>query len=137
MKNKVRIFALAAVLVFVLLIAMFLTGCRESEHVSYNISKEADSFGVIRKLTVLNVRSDTIMLELTGTFALSNTSTNELAIICKTGENEYRKHYVYLNDWTAYTVEDISGADVNPYQYEITFYPQMLPVFDVEVDGLE
>ena len=96
MKNKVKILTL--VVVFALLIAMLFTGCRESNHVSYNISKEADSFGVTRKLTVLNVRSDTIMMELTGTFALSNTSTNELAIICKTGENEYRKHYVYLND---------------------------------------
>ena len=137
MKNKTKILIVVLAFLLAVPIALLFTGCRVSNHVSYNISKEADSFNVTRKLTVLNVRSDTIMLELTGTFALSNTSTNELAIICKTGENEYRKHYVYLNDWTAYTVEDISGADVNPYQYEITFYPQMLPVFDVEVDGLE
>ena len=34
------------------------------------------------------------------------------------------KSDVYLNDYTMYVVEDISGSDVDKYHYEINFLPQ-------------
>ena len=34
------------------------------------------------------------------------------------------KHFVYLNDDTMYVVEDISGANVDKYHYEINFLPE-------------
>lgn len=73
-------------------------------------SKEADNFNVTRKLTVINARTDTILLEMEGTFSLSNNSDNELEVICEVGDGKYQKHFVYLNDDTMYVVEDISGA---------------------------
>ena len=92
---------------------------------SANISQEADNFNVTRKLTVLNARTDTILLELTGTFALKkNNSSSELEVIIETAEGKYQKDYVYLNDYTMYVVEDISGSDVDKYHYEINFLPQ-------------
>lgn len=107
-----------------LLICLVLTGCTEADQVSSNISKEADNFNVTRKLTVLNARTDTILIELTGTFALKNNSNNELEIIIETAEGKYQKDYVYLNDYTMYVVEDISGASVDKYHYEINFLPE-------------
>lgn len=124
--KKIISFILAVALAFCVV------GCRPANRVAYNVSKEADSFGVVRKLTVINCRTDSIMMELSGTFALGNSSAGELEIICKTGDDSYKKHYVYLNEWTAYTVEDISGADVDPFSYEITFYPKMLDLIDIE-----
>lgn len=119
MKKKV----MALLAVFVLLCA-FLTGCTEVYKVSNNISQEADNFNVTRKLTVLNARTDTILLELTGTFSLQNNSENELEVIIETAEGKYQKDLVYLNDYTMYVVEDISGADVDKYYYEINFLPE-------------
>lgn len=119
MKKKV-----IALLAAFLLVCTSLTGCTEADQVSSNISKEADNFNVTRKLTVLNARTDTILLELTGTFALKNNSNNELAIIIETAEGKYQKDYVYLNDYTMYVVEDISGASVDKYHYEINFLPE-------------
>ena len=107
-----------------LLICLVLTGCTEADQVSSNISKEADNFNVTRKLTVLNARTDTILLELTGTFSLQNNSENELEVIIETAEGKYQKDLVYLNDYTMYVVEDISGADVDKYHYEINFLPE-------------
>lgn len=107
-----------------LLICLVLTGCTEVDQVSSNISKEADNFNVTRKLTVLNARTDTILLELTGTFALKNNSNNELEIIIETAERKHQKDYVYLNDYTMYVVEDISGSSVDKYHYEINFLPE-------------
>lgn len=99
-------------------------GCTEADQVSANISQEANNFNVTRKLTVLNARTDTILLELTGTFALSNNSSNELEVILETAEGKYMKDYVYLNDYTMYVVEDISGSTVDKYHYEINFLPE-------------
>jgi hypothetical protein len=119
MKRKI-----AALLVLIAVSCFTMTGCTEADQVSTNISKEADNFNVTRKLTVLNARTDTILLELTGTFALKNNSDNELEVICEVGDGKYQKHFVYLNDDTMYVVEDISGANVDKYHYEINFLPE-------------
>lgn len=115
---------LIALLATGLIACTALTGCTESEKVRYNISKEADNFNVTRKLTVINARTDTILLELVGTFSLSNNDTNELEIICEVADGKYQKHFVYLNEYTLYVVEDISGSDVDKYHYEINFLPE-------------
>lgn len=128
MKNKIIALLLAAIM------AVSLTGCRESDVVSYNVSKEADSFDVQRRITVINARTDRVVFELEGVFALKNSVNNELTVICKTGENEYKKHFVYLNEYTLYFVEDIGGADVSSLAYEVIFYPQKIGnVVDVEM----
>lgn len=129
MKNTKKIF----IVVMVLIMALTLCSCRQADRVSYNVSKEADSFNVVRKLTVMNGRTDTILLEMIGRFALKNNSTNELVIICEVAQGEYKKNYVYLNDYTLYVVEDISGSEVSPYQYEVNFLPQMLDLYDITV----
>lgn len=85
----------------------------------------------MRKLTVMNARTDTIMLELTGRFSLKNNSTNELVVILETDDNVYKVNYIYLTDNVLYVVEDMSGADISPYHYELNFLPQMIPVFDI------
>ena len=113
-----------AVLTAVTLMAASLTGCTEAYKVSENISQEADNFNVTRKLTVVNARTDTVLLELTGTFALKNNTDNELEVIIETAEGKYQKDLVYLNDYTMYVVEDISGASVDKYHYEINFLPE-------------
>ena len=103
-----------------------LVGCRQASRVKYNVAKEADNFNVERRLSVINARTEKPMLELTGYFSISNNSDSELVVTCQTGENEFRVNYVYLNEWTMYVVEDVSGASVDPYHYEINFLPEMI-----------
>ena len=119
------------VIVSLLMVAMvlLLAGCRQADRVSYNIGKEADSFNVTRRLAVLNARTDTPIFELVGNFSLSNNGAHELEIICETAPNEYKKHFIYLNEWTLYVVEDVSGADVSQYHYEVNFLPEMFQMF--------
>lgn len=119
--------AAAAAAIFCML---SMAGCTESDKVSYNVSKEADNFNVIRRLTVINARSDKPVFELIGAFSIEvDNEDNQLEVICETGVNEYKKHFVSLNEWTIYVVEDIGGADVDPYRYEVNFLPEsILPV---------
>lgn len=105
-------------------ISIMLTGCTESSQVSHNIAVEADNFNVTRRLTVINARTDNVLLEMIGTFSLNNNNANELEVICEIADGTYQKHLVYLNEYTMYVVEDISGADVDKYHYEINFLPE-------------
>lgn len=106
---------------------MTFAGCRQSERVAYNISQEADNFNVQRRLTVINARTDKVLLQMTGYFALQNNTDNELEVICEVQKNQYQKHLIYLNEWTMYTVEDLSGANVSKYSYELNFMPESIP----------
>ena len=108
----------------VMLMCVMLAGCTEADQVSRNVSVEANNFNVTRKLTVINARTDNVLLEMVGTFSLKNNSENELEVICEVADGKYQKHFVYLNDYTMYVVEDISGADVDKYHYEINFLPE-------------
>lgn len=116
---------IAIVLILVVLVGV-LGACTQADRVSHNVSKEADLFNVTRRLEVINARTDKPLFELIGNFSLKNNSTNELAIICEVAPNVYKKHFVYLNQWTLYVVEDVSGAYVDKYHYEVNFLPEMI-----------
>jgi len=119
MKKKVLALIMSAALC-----CSMLAGCTEADQVSHNISQEANNFNVTRRLTVINARTDTVLMEMEGTFSLHNNSANELEIICEVEDGKYQKHFVYLNSYTMYVVEDISGAEVDKYHYELNFLPQ-------------
>ena len=112
-------------LILIILTILTLFGCTESERARYNVSKEANNFNVTRRLAVINARTDKPVFELIGNFSLFNNTTNELEIIVEAERGVYKKHYVYLNEWTIYVVEDVSGAYVSPYHYEVNFLPEM------------
>lgn len=125
-------------LIAVLLVVMVvgLVGCTEAERVSHNISQEADNFNVTRRLAVINARSDKPVFELIGNFSIETDSMdNQLEITVECAKGKYKKHFVYLNEWTIYTVEDVSGAYVNKYHYEVNYLPEMIiPVTIVSKD---
>ncbi len=122
MKNKIIAAFLAATV-----LAASVTGCREADKVSYNVSQEADNFNVIRRLTVLNAGTDKPMFELVAAFSLTiDAVDNQLEIVCETGEGQYKKHFIGLNEWTLYVVEDVEGASVDKYHYEVNFLPEMI-----------
>lgn len=125
MKNAMASLLVAVILSITVIISITLSGCTEAERVSYNVSEEADNFKVFRRVTVINARSDELVLELDGYFSIKVDNTDhQLEVTCRTGENSYTKHFIGLNDWVIYTVEDLSGAIVDPYHYEIHYLPE-------------
>lgn len=108
------------------------TGCSEAERVNYNMSKQADYFECERKITVYNARTDNIILEVEGYMSISNNSTNELVVTVKTGPNEYKKNYVYLNAYTMYAVEDITGTHTDPYHYKLYWHTNIMPTIEAK-----
>lgn len=100
--------------------------CTESNKVSYNISQQADNFNVTRKITVVNIRDNTILYELIGKCSLKNEGNNELSVISEVSPGTYKKDFIYLSEWTTYIVQDVSGAYVDQYHYEVNILPQMI-----------
>jgi hypothetical protein len=123
MKKSIAIIVLIVALAFT-----SLAGCRQADHVSYNVSKEADNFNVLRRLIVINNRTDTVLYELVGAFSLQGSrDTGEISVVVETGFDTYQKHYVGLSDETTYIVEDVSPkTEVNKYKYELTLYPESI-----------
>lgn len=129
--KKILVCVMIAIMIF------SLTACREASVVNHNLSKQADYFQCCRRITVYNARTDNIILYLEGYMALSNNSTNELVVTCKTGEDEYKKNYVYLNEYTVYVVEDITGTVTDPYHYVLYFPSHKTVNWELEPNAFE
>ena len=116
------------ILVAMILVVLFsLCACSEASKVNANLSKQADYFECERRITVYNARTDKIILAAEGYMSVSNNSANELVVTVKTGPSSYKKNYIYLNDYTLYVVEDITGTHTDPYHYKLYFHTE-LPV---------
>lgn len=118
------------ILIIALMVTMVLTmaGCREASKVSYNLSKEADNFNVVRRLTVFDTRTDTVMFQMTGTFSIhTDYDDGQLEVTCELPDGTFAKHFCYLSRDTTYVVEDLSGTDVSKYSYELNFLPETIP----------
>ena len=104
---------------------MSFAGCSEADKVNVNISKQASYFECERRITVYNARTDTVILVAEGYMDISNNASSELVITVKTGPDTYKKNYVYLNDYTLYVLEDITGTHTDPYHYVMYFHTEI------------
>lgn len=111
-----------------------LTGCTQSDKVSYNLSKEADNFNIVRQLTVMNCIKGDVLFQMTGKMSITaDTEDNQLEIIVE-DDGTYVKHFVGLSDNVTYVVEDLNLGenDVNNYRYTLNFNPDMWLPYNVE-----
>ena len=117
--------------------AMLFTGCTESERVSYNLSKEADNFNVVRQLTVINCIEGDVLFQMTGKLSITaDTEDNQLEIIAEE-DGTYVKHFVGLSDNVTYVIEDLNLGknEVDKYHYTLNFNPDMwIPVNAKKID---
>lgn len=114
------------ILLGLLFLGISLSGCTEAEKVSYNVSQEADNFNVVRRVAVINTRTDKVEFEVIGNISVDTSNKNKLVIIAETGKGVYKKHLVNMTSWNMYVVEDLDGAQVNKYKYEVNYMPESI-----------
>lgn len=118
-----KIVAIALMLALVLVLA----ACASQSHkVTYNLRREAEEFNVRRRITVLNTRTDTALMQITGLLSIDTDSDGDLNITIEKAPGEYVLNYAHLSQDTTYIVEQIETKEVSKYQYEIIFYPKNL-----------
>lgn len=115
---------------------LVLSGCQDADIASQNNAKAADNFEIQRRVVFFNGITDNYLLEIEGKCSIrSDTMDKQLEVICKTGDNQYKKHFLGLSDNVAYFVEQLESNYASAYHYRVTFKPQVIiPDIDVRVD---
>lgn len=117
-----------------------LAGCSSDAKVaSRNLSKAADMFEINRRVVFYNGITEQYILSIEGRCSIvADTLDNQLEVTCKTGKDEFKKHFLGLSDNVTYFAEQLDSADVSVYHYKVTFKPQtIIPDIDVEAGPIE
>lgn len=103
-----------------------LSACEDDATVaSRNLSKSADMFEIERRVVFYNGITDTYMLTIEGRCSIEPAS-GRLEVVCKTGDDSYKKHFLGLSDNVTYFAEQIEGVNVSTYHYRVIFKPQSI-----------
>lgn len=109
------------------LAGLALSGCDDDAKIaSRNMSKAADNFEVNRRIVFFNGITDTYMLSIEGKCSFDVESDRKVAVICKIGKNDYKKHSLGLSDNVTFFSEQLESVEASAYHYRVTFKPQAL-----------
>ena len=121
-------------LALMLVLSFMFMGCRESTIASYNMSRKADEFDVYRRVVFYNGITDTYILSVEGYCSINVEPTDEqLELTVKTGEDEYKKHFLGLSDNVTYFAEQLEPNNIDPYHYKVIFKPSTI-IPDIDLD---
>lgn len=129
-----KLFTLLVLLVGVVV----LSGCElEADTVEKNLTIEADSFNVYRKIVFINGITDNYLFEITGYCSIeADMADRQLEVICKIGEGEYEKHFLGLADNISYIVIQEEASFVSGYHRTIVFRPEtIIPNVKIDTEG--
>lgn len=136
MKRTIYTTLTALVATIMLCLCLCLSGCTESEKVSYNLSLEADNFNVVRQLTVINCLQGDVLFQMTGKMSITaDTADNQLEVIVEGEDGEYQKHFIGLSDNVTYVVEQKQYKGAEKYKYTLNFNPKMW--IPIEADTID
>jgi hypothetical protein len=117
-----------------LLTAVFgITGCSDAHVASSNLSKAADNFEIARRVVFYNGITGEYMLSIEGLCSIGSASESKaVTVTCKTGQSDYKKHFLGLSDNVTYFAEQVEPAKASQYQYRVVFKPMAI-VPDIEM----
>ena len=95
--------------------------------VSENISKEAENFGIARRVVFINNMNGEYLLSIEGrcNIAADGDGTGQLEVTCRTPEGD-KKHFLGLNHTTTYFVEQMNPVTVSQDHYKVYFKPSVI-----------
>lgn len=114
-----------------------LTACSSADAASRNISRAAEEFEIERRVVFLNGITDEYLLSIEGRCSTENEG-DQLTVTCKTGDDEFKKHFLGLSDNVTYFTEQLDAIDVDTYHYRVIFKPEtIVPDIDLKISGQE
>lgn len=102
-----------------------LTGCNDAKIASENLSDAADRFEIDRRTVFYNGITGEYILTVRGKCSIKD-SNRQLEIICMTGKDKFKKHFLGLSDNVTYFSEQMEGSNVSRYHYNVEFKPQSI-----------
>lgn len=123
MIQKSKTFLISLALVMTIAIC---SGCTEADKVKKNMEQEAENFNILRRFAVINTRTDKVEFEMIGAFSREDTKSDQVTLVVEMEDGSYKRHIIGLNEDTMYIIEDLGGAKVNKYKYEVNYIPQSI-----------
>ncbi len=122
------------ILLTILLISVVFIGigCDDAKMASHNLSKAADNFEILRRVVFYNGITDNYILVIEGRCSIHDNADGQLEVVCKTGDDQYKKHFLGLSDNVTYFAEQLESANVSKNHYRVTFKPKAI-IPDVDV----
>jgi hypothetical protein len=131
--EKAKIIKMKKIMFVLFLLTVLLSGCAKADVASHNLSTAADNFEINRRIVFYNGITGDYILVIEGLCSIGNYDTaGEVSITCRTGENEFKKHYLGLSDNVTYFAEQIAPAKTDPFFYRVIFRPSTI-VPDIEL----
>lgn len=125
------------ILLLSIIVIMLFAGCTDADVASENLSKAADMFEINRRVVFYNGITNDYILVVEGLCSIEvDGMDGQLELTCKTGDQEYKKHFLGLSDNVTYFAEQIEPSSVSAYHYRVIFKPEtIVPDIDVETGG--
>lgn len=115
--------------------AIGLAACdNDAQVASSNLSQAADNFQIARRVVFYNGISGDYILTIEGFCSLGDASTgrNSIAVTCKTGPGQYKKHFLGISNNVTWFAEQIDAANVSTSFYKVTWKPStIIPAIDL------
>lgn len=118
-----------------LLFSLLLTvSCsREADVASYNLSREADSFKINRRIVFYNGITGDYILVIEGLCSIGNADgPREVTVTCKTSHDSYKKHFLGISDNVTFFSEQVENSKVSEHFYKVVFKPSSV-IPDMEI----
>lgn len=125
-KRAIAVLALAAT------VPLGAVACTSDANVvNENLSKEADNFNVLRRVTFYNAILDKTILEVEGFCSVDPGDGRRMTVTCKVGQ-EYKRNALGASDNVLWFYEQMDPSSVSPDHYKFVVKPQTL-IPNVEV----
>jgi hypothetical protein len=105
--------------------AALLSGCETDATVaSRNISLDAGNFAIQRRIVFYNGITGDYILVMEGRCQVEH--EEKLAVTCKTGPKQYKKHYLGLSDNVTYFSEQLNSVPTSVFRTKVLFKPESI-----------
>lgn len=129
--NWKRLGVIASAMIVCVFVACTFTACmgfEQADTVKHNIQVDADNFRTFRRMTFVDLYTGERLYMAEGYFSLQSTYENayqgqqEIGLVFKIGEGQYKMDYFGLGDHVTYVIEQVENTSTNPYFWKITWY---------------
>lgn len=104
-------------------------GGTNADTASRNLSVAAEQFEVDRRIIFYNGITEEVMLLIEGKCSIEAGMTavsNALEVTCKTGPDQFVKHFLGLSDNVTFFVEQLEPIGVDVYRQRVIFKPESI-----------
>lgn len=99
-----------------------LSSCKKEDQIQHNLLKDTGDFKTYRRITVINLRSDKVLMEFEGYLTTKLDNESDVNIMIMIGPDKYQLHYVRLAPEITYLCEQLDNTTSDPYHWKVSIY---------------